>query len=92
MLPIRVKGPIVPRSRAFGMHVEERYSVLAIFAPVFVLFLLTVGATLWFIPLWLNKHPDDLQNATVPIMVAFTVVGLLVQLLVSLLIFRWTNF
>jgi len=91
MLPTRFKGPIVSRSRAFGVHIEERYSALAIFIPAALMFLLTLGATLWFIPPWLKEHPDDLQNATVPIMVAFTVGGFFIQLVVSLLIFRWTN-
>ncbi len=91
MLPTRFKGPIAPRSRAFGVHIEERYSALAIFIPASFMFLLTLGATLWFIPPWLKEHPDDLQNATVPITVAFTVGGFFIQLGVSLLIFRWTN-
>lgn len=90
ILPIRVKGCITSHCRAFGMHIDERYSVLAIFIPAFIVVLLTLGAALWFIPLWLNRHPDDLVNATVPVMMALTVVGILVQLLASLLIFRWT--
>jgi hypothetical protein len=90
MLPIRIKDA-TSRIRAFGIHIEERYSVLAIFIPAFIMVLLTLGATLWFIPPWLNDHPGDLQNATVPVMVAFTVVGFFVQFFVSLLIFRWTT-
>lgn len=91
MLPTRSKGPIVSGSRAFGVHIEERYSALAIFIPAAFMFLLTLVPTLCFIPSWLKEHPDDLQNATVPIMVAFTVAGGFIQLVVSLLIFRWTN-
>ena len=91
MLPTRFKGPIPSRSRAFGVHIEERYSALAIFIPSSFMFLLTLGATLWFIPHWLKEHPDDLQNATVPITAAFTVGAFFIQLSVSLLIFRWTN-
>ena len=90
-LPARISNIIASDARAFGIHIEERYSALAIFIPALTLLLLTLGATFWFAPLWLNNHPGDLQNATVPLMAAFTVVGVFVQLLVSLLIFRWTS-
>jgi hypothetical protein len=91
MLPVRVEDATTSRIRAFGIHIEERYSALAIFIPASVMVLLTLGSTLWFIPAWLKNHSGDLQNATVPVIVAFTVVGSLVQLSVSLLIFRWTS-
>lgn len=91
MLPTRLKGSIAPRSRAFGMHIEERYSILAIFIPALIVVVVTLGATLCFIPYWLKEHPGDLQNAAIPITVAFTVVGILLQLLISPLLFRWAN-
>ncbi|KAF4996921.1 hypothetical protein FDECE_12244 [Fusarium decemcellulare] len=91
MLPIRVSDAIPHRIRAFGIHIEERYSVLTIFLPAFLMILLTFLATLWFIPAWLKNHPHDLQNATVPITLTFTVIGCFIQLLVSLLLFRWTS-
>jgi hypothetical protein len=89
MLPVRIKDAAT-RTRAFGVHIDERYSVLTIFVPALVMVLLTLGATLWFIPLWLSNHPGDLQNATVPVVLSFTVVGFFVQFFASLLIFRWT--
>lgn len=91
VLPVRIKGMIASRARAFGMHVEEAYSIWAILIPSCVAVLATLGATLWFIPHWLRGHPDDLQNATTPIQVVFTVVGCLVQIFVSLIVFRWTQ-
>ncbi|KAI0405371.1 hypothetical protein F4802DRAFT_180002 [Xylaria palmicola] len=90
VLPVQTAGGIGSRKRAFGLHIEEAYSAWAIFIPAFVVVLATLAATLWFIPRWLRGHPDDLQNAAVPVTVVFTVVGSVLQILVSLVIFRWT--
>jgi len=89
-LPVRLCEAIDSRVTAWGIHIVQRQSIIPIFIPVFVVAVLTVGSTLCFIPSWLNDHPDDLEGATVPVVVAFTVVGLLLQLLVSLLVFRIT--
>ena len=86
---MRTKGTIASRARAFGIHVEEAYSIWAILIPSCVVVLATLGATLWFVPHWLRGHPDDLQNATIPVQVVFTVFGSLVQIFISLIMFRW---
>lgn len=91
MLPARVNDTISARSLAFGIHIEEKYSAFAIFAVASFVCLLTLVATLWFIPSWLEKHPRDLQNATTPMVVAFTVVNIFVSLATSIAIFRLTN-
>jgi hypothetical protein len=72
------------------MHLEERYSILAIILPAFILLLLTLVPCTWFFPFWLANHPDDLQNASVPVNVAMSVLALVMNLPISLLIFRWT--
>ncbi|KAJ2999064.1 hypothetical protein NUW58_g123 [Xylaria curta] len=90
ILSVRIQGRLGSRARAFGIHIEEAYSVWAILVPSFVVVSVTLAATAWFIPLWLSTHPGDLQNATVPITVVFTVVGSLLQVVISLVIFRWT--
>ncbi|TGJ88493.1 hypothetical protein E0Z10_g353 [Xylaria hypoxylon] len=89
ILPVRIAGGIASRGRAFGIHIEEAYSIWAILIPSCIVVLATLAATLWFIPQWLRSHPDDLQNATVPIAVVFTVIGSLLQIIVSLVVFRW---
>lgn len=89
-LPVLVKDAIPRHSLAFAMHVEERYSALAIFVVASFVCLITLVATLWFIPCWLEEHPGDLQNATTPVVVAFAVVNISISLATSLLIFRLT--
>lgn len=90
MLPIRTKGPIASHTRAFGMHLEERYSILAILLPSFILALLFLAPTGWVVGYWLHGHPNDLQNAVVPVNLAVSVFTLLINAHISLLIFRWT--
>ena len=90
MLPVRIKGPITSRNRAFGMHLEERYSILAIILPAFVLILVILVPSSWFFPFWLARHPNDLQNAAVPVTVAMSVLTLVMNIPISLLVFRWT--
>lgn len=89
ILPVRMQCGLGSRARAFGIHIEEAYSIWAIVVPSCIVVLVTLGATLWFAPLWLHTHPDDLQNATVPITAVFTIVGSLLQIVVSLIMFRW---
>lgn len=90
MLPIRIKGPITSRTRAFGMHLEERYSIWAILLPSLLLATLVFVPTGWFISDWLHQNPNDLQNATVPMTVAVSALTLVLNMLISLLMFRWT--
>ncbi|KAM5363807.1 hypothetical protein ACJZ2D_011841 [Fusarium nematophilum] len=88
-LPVRLNDTSDSRITAWGVHIEQRHSVLTIFIPTIALTLVTLAGTFWFIPQWLKDHPGDLQNATVPVTLGFTVIQFLIQLLVSLLIFRW---
>jgi hypothetical protein len=90
MLPVRTKGPITSRTRAFGLHLEERYSVLAILLPSLILALLILAPSGWFIEFWLRRHPNDLQNAAVPINLAVSALTMAINIPISLLIFRWT--
>lgn len=90
MLPIRIKGPIASQKRAFGMHLEERYSIWAILLPSLILALLVLVPTGWFIADWLRSHPNDLQNAVVPMTIAVSILTLVLNMLISLLMFRWT--
>ncbi|KAF4983474.1 hypothetical protein FDECE_17298 [Fusarium decemcellulare] len=89
-LPVRLKDTNDSRITAWGIHIEQRHSAWVIFIPAIALALITLAATFWFIPQWLKDHPGDLQNATVPAVIAFGVMQLFIQLLVSLLIFRWS--
>lgn len=75
VLPVRVKETLDSHARAFGIYIEERYSVWAIFLPACVAIGITLAATLWFVPQWLSTHPDDLQGATVPTMLVSSVLG-----------------
>ena len=84
MLPARVRSDLVTHRRAFGIYVEELYSVWAIFIPVLGLSILLLGATLWFI----RGHTDDLQTAIVPFTVATSIGTLVINVAVSLLLFR----
>jgi hypothetical protein len=88
MLPKRKKDESNPK--IYGLYIEQRHSVWQIFVPALLVILLTLSATIWFLPLWLKEHPGDLQNATVPLFLALTVVGLVLQLSMSLIIFRWS--
>ncbi|KAF6814809.1 cyclin-dependent protein kinase complex component [Colletotrichum sojae] len=89
-LPIRFEDTAESRFVAWGIHIEQRYSVLVILVPVLVVTGLTLIGTLWFISHWLGKHEDDLQNATVPATLALGVVQFVLQFLVSLVVFRWS--
>lgn len=91
MLPMRTGAPSASRITAFGVHIVEKHSIITLCIPPFVLFLFTIGATLWFVPEWLRTHPGDLQNATIPIIAALTVVMFPVQLFTSALILRWSG-
>ncbi|CAM1501956.1 Fc.00g039400.m01.CDS01 [Cosmosporella sp. VM-42] len=84
MLPVRVRSGLATHRRAFGIYIEQRYSVWAIFVPVVVLSAMLLGATLWFV----KSHTDDLQTAIVPFTVASSIATLVVNVAVSLLLFR----
>ena len=84
MLPVRLGDDLVTHGRAFGIYFEELYSLWAIFIPVVVLSSLLLGATLWFI----RGHTDDLQTAIVPFTVASSIGTLVINVAVSLLLFR----
>ncbi|KAK7949517.1 hypothetical protein PG988_016156 [Apiospora saccharicola] len=50
MLPVRLGGSITEQHIiSFGIHVIEEYSVLALFAPVILIEVVTIAASLWFI-------------------------------------------
>lgn len=89
-LPVRTSDMLAFRVKAWGMYIERRFSIFPILVPTLMAALLTLGCTLCFIPLWLEEHPGDLQNATVPVMAVFTVAVFFLQILVSLLAFRWS--
>ena len=72
------------------MHIEQRYSVLIIAISASITFLVTIAATLWFVFWWLEQHPDDLQNATVPISLAMATITSFVSTAVCLILFRWS--
>lgn len=84
MLPARVASDLKTHRRAFGIYVQEQYSVWAIFLPVVGLTCIMLVATLWFI----KDHKDDLQTAIVPFTVASSIGTLVVNVAVSLLLFR----
>lgn len=84
MLPARVGDDLVTHRRAFGIYIEELYSLWAIFIPVLLLSSMLLGATLWFI----KGHTDDLQTAIVPFTVASSIGTLVINVSVSLLLFR----
>jgi len=90
MLPKRRQDE--PRSRitVYGLYIEQRHSVWQIFIPVLAILAPTFGGTLWFIPPWLRDHPGDLQGATVPVTLAFTVIQFFLTFLTSLVVFRWS--
>jgi hypothetical protein len=90
-LPVLMSNTDDSRFKGWGIYIEQRYSILPIFIPALVLILTTVGATVWFIFPWLKDHPDDLQNATVPLVVTFSIIGICIQILMTLLIFRWST-
>ena len=90
-LPVRTNGALETQCRAFGVFVEQRYSAWAILLPTVLIILVTIGSTTWFIPAWLLDHPGDLQNATVPFTMTVTLMSTLVNILVSLFLFRITN-
>jgi hypothetical protein len=90
MLPKKSRDEEKSRIIVYGMYVEQRHSVWHIFVPAVLVLGFTLGGTLWFIPSWLKDHPGDLQNATVPVLLAFTVVQFVLTLLTSLIIFRWS--
>ncbi|CAI6282786.1 unnamed protein product [Periconia digitata] len=90
-LPVRTTGPIKTRCRAFGIYVEERYSFWALVVLALAMVIFTLGVTMWFVPEWLRDHPGDLQNATVPVMLAVSVVSIFSNLLVSLFVVRMSS-
>jgi hypothetical protein len=89
-LPIRVKGPIASQTRAFGLHFEEHYSVWIILFPSFVVALLFLVPTGWFVRHWMGLHPGDLQGAAVPASLGVAMLSLVINMHMSLLMFRWT--
>lgn len=91
MLPVRIKGSNITRCTAFGIYVEERYTFWVVFVPAVVIVVITLGSTLWFLPVWLKEHPTDLQNATIPVMLAVSVVSIVSNIMVSLFVVRITN-
>jgi hypothetical protein len=90
MLPKKTRDEEKSGTTVYGMYIEQRHSVWQIFIPVILVLGLALGGTVWFIPPWLKDHPGDLQNATVPVLLAFTVVQFVLTLLTSLIIFRWS--
>lgn len=84
-LPVRLTKPPKPDADdmtdpsfvAFGIHVEQGLNVCVLALFLVLIFIVVFGGTIWLIPWWLNSHPDDLQNATVPIVVvSATVLGI----------------
>jgi hypothetical protein len=90
MLPKRNKDEPRSGTTVYGLYIEQRHSVWQIVIPVVAVLGLTLGGTLWFIRPWLRSHPDDLQGATVPVFLAFTVVQFILTLLTTLVVFRWS--
>lgn len=84
MLPARIRGDLETHHKAFGIYIEQQYSVWAIFIPIVVLSCAFLGGTLWFI----KGHTDDLQTAIVPFTVASSLGTLVLNAGVSLLLFR----
>lgn len=76
--------------RAIGMHLEARHSILAILLPSFVIALLLFALSGWFIVFWLDRHPNDLQNAAVPANFVVAALSLVLNIPITLLFFRWT--
>jgi hypothetical protein len=73
---------------AFGIHVEQELPLRILVLSLLLVFLAVFGGTVWFIPFWLNNHPGDLQNATVPIVVASAVVMGVTSICLAVLFFR----
>lgn len=89
-LPKRKREADQSRVQLYGIYIEQRHSVLQIIIPGFVMLAATLGATMWFFPVWLRQHQDDLQNASIPVTIALQVVGLILNFAISLVVFRWS--
>lgn len=90
-LPLRIRGEVEKSGvRAFGIHFEERPSVLMILVPVAIVALAVLITGVWYFIDSLNRNPDDLQNASVPLMIGMSFLAFAAAIPVSLLTFRWT--
>lgn len=72
---------------AFGIHIEQALPVRTLALSLVFIFVLVFGSTIWFIPFWLNNHPDDLQNATVPLVVTSAIVLSVTSITLAVLFF-----
>ncbi|SPJ79161.1 uncharacterized protein FTOL_07552 [Fusarium torulosum] len=79
-LPVRRSDTRDSYITAWGIHLERRPSVLIIALPVLLASLLIITATIWFVPLWLENHPGDLQGAMVLTVVAITVLHFVIDM------------
>lgn len=91
MLPVRLKGPIGSRTQAFGMYLNEEYSLLVITLPTILLSLLLMIPSGWFMGFWLDEHPNDLQNASIPMHIVSSLLNLFINIPLTLLLFRWSR-
>ena len=88
MLPARINGPITTHCRAFGIYVEEHYTFWVVVLPALVALVFTLVITLCVLPVWLKDHPGDLQNATIPALLALNVVSIFINCIFSLFVVR----
>lgn len=90
-LPVRCGDPDRSRIDAWGVHMEQEYSANLMIIPVLIIDCLTLAGALWYMPFWLENHPGDLQNATVPVFLGMAIVGFLLHLPISFICSRWTR-
>ena len=60
------------REHMWGLQAQHVIS----FFRVLIYHCLVLGGTFGFWAWWLVKHPDDLQNAAIPVMIALTLLSL----------------
>lgn len=72
VLPKKTNGKIGPDDEyGWGLRACEALS----FFRILILFLIIQAGPIAFFIYWLRKHPGDLQNASVPLFLAFALMG-----------------
>lgn len=88
-LPKKRSTPTESVFKGWGVHIEQGPSMFGILILTAAALVVALCTTLWFIPVWRETYPDDLQGATVPFTIVFNVLGLLCQAIIPFLVSRW---
>lgn len=71
-LPRKTNGEMTQLERyGWGLHACEHLS----FFRITILYLAILAWPVWFLMDWLEKHPGDLQNASVPLFLALAFIA-----------------